>query len=158
MTQVSARAEQPAKSHTPHTYFLAVDDHFELAIAQAWLHAKHPNSAGKVVRELPMHRLPKGAVVIPLTRGEDRTAAYTQEFHGNSVRAVHVPPKDLIGQIREGRPITTDEHWREVRDEFDPFGGELNRDSFLTSLSTQATPCVARIHIGSPNVVRLSFV
>lgn len=167
MTQpASARADlqpqpQPAPvtpTHTNETYFIAVDDMFELNIARTYLLEHYPHTLGKVVRELPLLRLRKTVTVIPLTRGEDRSASYAQVFEGNSVRGVHVPPKDLIHQVREGKPISIASHWREVRDEFDPFGGELNRDSFLEKLSELATPAVARIHIGSPHVVRLMFV
>jgi hypothetical protein len=157
MSTVSARTEAP-RQHTPQTYFLAVNDDFELKIAQAWLQQKYPNSAGKVVKELPMHRLPQNAVVIPVTRGEDRSPSWTQAHDRGSVRGIHVAPAELAREVREGKALAVADFWVAQRDEFDAFGGELNRDSFLEKLSAAATPAVARVHIGNPNSVKLSFV
>lgn len=156
---VSARAESaPKTTHTQSTYFLAVDDPFELKIAQAWLKATYPNTLARIVSQLPMQRLTKPTVVIPVIRGEDRSPAYTQTMEAHSVRAIHVNPKDLIGEVRECAPVEVAKHWREVRDEFDPFGGEMNRNSFMDELSQNSAPVAARIHIGNTQVVRLQFV
>jgi hypothetical protein len=161
MNQVAARAmpgtESP-KTHTASTFFLAVDDTFELKIAHAWLKHTYPNTLGKVVKQLPLHRLPHNTVVIPITRGEDRTAAMVNVYEGHSVRTSHVDVDKLMHEVREATPIDITKHWRTVRDEFDAFGGDLNRDSFLEALSNAASPAAARMHIGTPNVVRLSFV
>lgn len=162
MNQVSSRAVTPnseaPKTHTPSTFFLAVDDVFELKIAHAWLKHTHPHTLGKVVSKLPLLRLPHNTVVIPVTRGEDRSAAMVNVYEGHSVRTAHVDLNSLIHEVREAPAIDITKHWRQVRDEFDAFGGDLDKDSFMDALSNAASPAAARLHIGSPNIVRLTFV
>jgi hypothetical protein len=164
MSDAAAARRTPDSAPTPQThdeqtYFLCIDDPYELSIASAWLKATYPNTRGKPVRELPLMRLTERATIIPVIRGEDRSSleVYDRDSHG-APRVTRRKPVELITEVRECRPVKTADHWRGRADEWDAFGGELMRDSFQTDLAKACTPIAPRVHIGTPNVLRLGFV
>lgn len=156
--QASARAE-PEPTHTERTYFLAIDDAHELNIAKAYVKAKYPNTLAKITNQLPLPRLGKDFVIIPLIRGEDRSPAVQEDRHQNgSSRVTHRRPLELISEVRECKPLNVADYWGERPDEWDAFVGELDRLKFMEGLAKSARPCIGKTHIGTPDLLRLTFI
>jgi hypothetical protein len=157
----SARAGKPQEQqqHTEQTYFFAIEDTYELGIAKAWFKTTYPNSKAKLTNQLPLNRLTQHAVVIPVIRGEDRSAATDQErFQNGSSRVIHRKPQELVHEVRECRPVAIADFWVARADEFDAFGGELDRGKFMEALAKSAAPCTSKTHIGTPDTLKLGFI
>lgn len=147
------------RTHNEFTYFLTIDDPHELKIAEAYVRQKYPNTLGKITKELRLLRLNDKATVIGLIRGDDRSPIERRALdeRGQAV-IIKVPYADLAHQVRECKPVKTADYWISQSDEYDAFGGELDRGRFIDALSIACTPIRAGTHIGTPNLLKLSFI
>jgi len=146
-------------------YYLAIDEPTELRIASAWFRAKFPRAALKeqdwpcITSRIPLSRLNRRATIVPIIRGEDRSPASKaiRDIHG-APHVEHVPTRDLALEVRVCRPVAVEDHWRSKADEWDGFGGEINRSTFVSAMGQSASPVCAKIHVGRQDELRLSFV
>lgn len=165
-TVPSARAgasssEPSAQTHSENVYFLAINDQYESAIAKAYIAQKYPASKARFRTELKLQRLSEKHVVIALVRGEDRSPLErTARDDRGIAHIVRTSPGDLTREIRECKPIKVADHWRRSHgaDEYDDDDGEIDVESFMTELGKQATPICPRTHIGTPDLLKLTFV
>lgn len=145
-------------------YMLPVDDEYEQRIAKTYFDAKYgeqhrstgwPKLAGKI----PLPKLNQRAIVVPLIRGEDRTPAIKSFRDVNGIsHQERVAMKDLATEVRECPRVRVGDHWDAARDDWDAFGGNLQRAQFLEALGKSCTPIRPMIHIGNEHELRLTFL
>lgn len=128
------------------TYYIAVNDPFEAAIAKEWLHAKLGESyKGKKTVETRIDRLLPECHVITLVRRSFRSPISTRWKNpaNDSFEVRQTPPKELIGEITPSEPIPMAKFYRDVK--LDAFGDterELDRAEFLKELGIKSAPAV----------------
>lgn len=145
-------------------YFLPVDDEYEQRIAKSYFDQKYgdrhrdtgwPKLAGKI----PLPKLNQRAIVVPLVRGEDRSPAikYFRDMNG-APHTERVAMKDLATEVRECKPVRVGDFWEAARDDWDAFGGNLQRPQFLEALGRSSVPAHPKIHIGNEHELKLTFL
>lgn len=172
MTAATAAAAKPETAFDSKafegTYYLAINDDGELKIAKAWFKDRYPEVVRdpqrhpwpKITREIPIPRLHEKATVIALIRGEDRSPLEkrTRDQATGMMTSQANDPAMLLEEVRECKPVRIGDHWRGKSDEWDAFGGEIDRPTFLEALGKVCSPLAPRVHVGSIDQLKLVWI
>lgn len=150
--------------------YLGIDDIHEMRIARKWVDLKlkptlKPGEPPAILLQtLQLLKLTPEHVVIPLVRGDDRSALQVTHLDAfqSKVLTEDRPIETLIGEIRVCAPIAVADYWSQTSEAggygFAGFGGELATPGFMTAIALTTSPCLARCENGAPTVLHLTFV
>lgn len=153
-------AQATIKAPAPRVFYLAMDDVYESAIADAWA-KQHGKS---LVKHIPLERLTMEMVIVPVVRPYETKTPMLQEVWDPSEqlkKSRRVPAAELTGELVECKPVRVSDFWTGSpgRTSTDAFAellmGKLDTSGFVNALgeSTLAQGVHPRTHHGEDNKI-----
>lgn len=152
MTQAAPAEAKSRVQMVDTTYFVLVNDDYEIKAGKEYVRSIYPGTAAKVVHELRLDRLTDKHTVIALTRDHERTGAIQVKPNAQGIREIYPTPiAELAKEVRESKPIVVAKYWHEVDGD-----GEVDLAGFLQEVGKAAVPATVK-YIPAQNILRLGF-
>lgn len=155
-TQPSAASEpkKPPLQMVDTTYFVMLNDEFEMKAAKAYIKNLYPGTAARIVTDLRLDRLTDKHTVIALRRSDERTQAVSLRVSPSGIREpVHTPIEQLMREVQESEPVRCADFWQPAREGNE---GELNLAGFMEEFGKKCIPAAIKFY-PRDGILRLGF-